>query len=151
MLHINVFSKALVSRSLQIAGQNVHTTATTLLKQIVERKQDKCLVVEGAIVPSPREPYLLRLPEVEDKECCCLCKLDLDIKHTDVLIISQFIRSDGRMLPRRVTKLCSKQQRRMSDLVTMCQKAGLLSKNPRNRRDDKKFNNYWEESYMKPV
>ncbi|KAL1461498.1 hypothetical protein WDU94_013387 [Cyamophila willieti] len=126
---------------------------------IVEQKQGKTLTIEAVYQPSPRSSTLIKLPEVEDKECCSLCKLDLPIKHTDVLILSQFLRSDGCMLSRRVTKLCSKQQMRMSNLVSMAQKAGLMSKlNPRNskknpklRYGEKKFNNYWDESLMRPL
>jgi small subunit ribosomal protein S18 len=42
-----------------------------------------------------------------------------------VLILSQFVRSDGCMLPRRITGLCKIQQKKMSSLVTMAQKAGM--------------------------
>lgn len=60
----------------------------------------------------------------DSKHQCPLCALGLDVKHTDVLILSQFMRSDGCMLPKRITGLCSKQQKKMSSLVTMAQKAG---------------------------
>ena len=62
----------------------------------------------------------------EGKHFCPECTLGLDVKHTDVLIISQYIRDDGCMLPRRVTGLCKKQQKRMGVLVTMAQKAGKI-------------------------
>lgn len=71
--------------------------------------------------PSPREPYLIK---TSSAHCCSVCDVGLDIKHTDVLILSQFVRSDGCMLPKRITGLCNKQQKRMSTLVTMAQKAG---------------------------
>ena len=60
-----------------------------------------------------------------ENNACPICSLGLQIKHTDILIISQFVRSDGRMLPRRVTALCRKEQRRMSSLVAMAHKAGI--------------------------
>lgn len=56
-----------------------------------------------------------------------MCNTGLDLKHTDVLILSQFVRSDGCMLPRRITGLCKSQQKRVSTLVTMAQKAGIDS------------------------
>lgn len=40
------------------------------------------------------------------------------------MILSQFVRSDGCMLPRRVTGLCKIQQKRVSTMVTMAHKAG---------------------------
>lgn len=80
------------------------------------------LVISGVTVPSPRENHLL--PLVKEKKVCPQCDLGLDIKHTDVLILSQYLRSDGCMLPRRVTGLCAKQQKRIGTMVTMAQKAG---------------------------
>lgn len=55
---------------------------------------------------------------------CPKCTLGLDLKHTDVLILSQYLRSDGCMLPKRITGLCKKQQRYIGTLVVMAQKAG---------------------------
>lgn len=44
----------------------------------------------------------------------------------DVLIVSQFVRPDGCLLPRRVTGLCNRAQKRMKILVHKAQVAGLL-------------------------
>jgi small subunit ribosomal protein S18 len=50
---------------------------------------------------------------------------DINFKNfQDVLILSQFVRSDGCMLPRRITGLCRLQQKRVSNMVSMAQKAG---------------------------
>lgn len=51
------------------------------------------------------------------KNCSCL---------QDVLILSQFLRADGCMLPRRITGLCKMQQKRIGTMVAMAQKAGEL-------------------------
>lgn len=79
------------------------------------------LVIYGETVPSGREPFLLKN---NHPTACPVCATGIDIKHTDVLILSQFVRSDGCMLPRRITGLCKSQQKRMSSLVTMAHKAG---------------------------
>lgn len=42
----------------------------------------------------------------------------------DVLILSQFVRPDGCMMPRRITGLSRPQQKIMSKLVSMAHKAG---------------------------
>lgn len=55
-----------------------------------------------------------------------MCALQLDVKHTDVLILSQFVRSDGCMLPRRITGLCARQQKKIGKMVSMAQKAGMI-------------------------
>lgn len=79
------------------------------------------IVVSAEIIPSPREPYLVKN---ENPATCPLCSAGLHLKHTDVLILSQFLRSDGCILPRRVTGLCRKQQKYVSSLIIMAQKAG---------------------------
>lgn len=87
---------------------------------VKEVKTGNDLIIHGEIVPSGREPYVLK----NNSKACPICALGIDIKHTDVLILSQFVRSDGCMFPRRVTGLCRSQQKRMSSLITMAHKAG---------------------------
>ncbi|XP_017769196.1 PREDICTED: 28S ribosomal protein S18a, mitochondrial [Nicrophorus vespilloides] len=124
------------------------------LKEIYETQNGKELLIEGVHIESPRSKYSLKM---EDANKCSLCALDLEVKHTDVLILSQYVRNDGCMLPRRVTGLCGKQQRRVSSLVTMAQKAGLMSnlnpansnKDPKKRNGYKKYNKYFDESTLK--
>lgn len=118
------------------------------------------LTVKANYVPSANEPFLVK----ELVECqkngtrfCPECSLGLNIKHTDVLILSQYVREDGCMLPRRVTGLCKKQQRRIGTMVTMAQKAGLMinktpsycKKDPKKRFGMKKFNQYYFEDTIK--
>lgn len=87
-------------------------------------KVDKCLEISAEYKPSPREGLLMKEVKEPGKKFCPKCTLGLDIKHTDVLILSQYLRSDGCMLPRRVTGLCAVQQRYIGSLVAMAQKAG---------------------------
>ncbi|XP_050438629.1 39S ribosomal protein S18a, mitochondrial [Adelges cooleyi] len=132
---------------------SVHTTAALQLKEVKATKQENTLIIEGVQVTSPRTDYLIKMPS----ECCPLCRLNLDVKHTDVLILSQFVRPDGCMMPRRVTGLCKTQQKRVGKLVSMAHKAGLMCnitlenkiKNPSNRKDWKKYNTYFDESTIK--
>lgn len=120
---------------------------------LVSQKEDGSLIVfEGKYVSSSREPYLIKNKEHND--ICPLCRLGLDVKHTDVLILSQFVRSDGCMLPRRITGLCKNEQKKITTLVAMAQKAGLMSiltpatskKDPKLRKKWKKCNTYYDES-----
>ncbi|KAK4884013.1 hypothetical protein RN001_000284 [Aquatica leii] len=120
------------------------------LKEVFETREGNSLVIKGVHAESGREPFLLK----NVSEACPVCSSGLDIKHTDVLILSQFVRSDGCMLPRRITGLCTKQQKRMSTLVTMAQKAGLMPNlNPPNSKNDpkkrggwKKYHKYFDET-----
>ncbi len=42
----------------------------------------------------------------------------------DVLVLSQFIRSDGGMLPRRITGLCAQEHTKIAICVQMAHRAG---------------------------
>ena len=124
-----------------------------------EKQEGNELVIWGEITDSDRVPHLLKTPEVSESSTkpCPVCRTNLDIKHTDVLILSQFLRSDGCMLPRRITGLCKKQQKRIGTMVAMAQKAGLMinitpnycKKDPKKRYQWKKFNTYFLEDTIK--
>ncbi|XP_062830093.1 large ribosomal subunit protein mL66 isoform X3 [Anolis carolinensis] len=59
---------------------------------------------------------------------CPICRWNLKHKYNfeDVLLLSQFIRSDGGMLPRRVTGLCTVEHKKIAICVQMAHRAGLL-------------------------
>uniref|UniRef100_A0A1B6KVX7 Large ribosomal subunit protein mL66 n=1 Tax=Graphocephala atropunctata TaxID=36148 RepID=A0A1B6KVX7_9HEMI len=136
--------------------RNFFLSETNHVKTILEKQEGKTLVIEGVVSPSSREKLLVKT-EPEAK-ACPLCRLNLDVKHTDVLILSQFVRQDGCMLPKRITGLCSVQQKRVSYMVTMAHKAGLMGKlkppkaniDPTKRDQWKKFNTYFDETTIKP-
>lgn len=93
----------------------------------VDEQQKDILSVSAEYIPeSTDKPFIGKLINADgtDKKFCLKCTLGLDVKHTDVLILSQFLRSDGCMLPQRITGLCRVQQKRIGTLVTMAQKAG---------------------------
>uniref|UniRef100_A0A069DPP8 Large ribosomal subunit protein mL66 n=1 Tax=Panstrongylus megistus TaxID=65343 RepID=A0A069DPP8_9HEMI len=127
-----------------------------LLKEIVENKTNNKLVIEGKFVAPPWQPYVIK--SANENKACPVCSTNLDIKHTDVLILQQFVRSDGCMLPRRVTGLCRLQQKRIASMVAMAQKAGLMAnitppnskKDPKLRSKWKKYNTYFDESTIRP-
>jgi len=105
------------------------TTRALSLKEIVMKEEGDKIVIEGKDVTSPREKYVAKISS-NPGECreCPLCKLGLVVGHTDVLIISQFINSKGKQLPRTVTGLCREQHRRMDYLIVMAEKAGLIDR-----------------------
>ncbi|XP_050505134.1 28S ribosomal protein S18a, mitochondrial [Diabrotica virgifera virgifera] len=124
------------------------------LKEIQEIQNDKELIISAKHVPSGRESYLLKN---DHPTACSVCASGLDIKHTDVLILSQFVRTDGCMLPKRITGLCSRSQKRIATLVAMAQKSGLMPnltpgyshKDPKKRYRWKRYNKYFDESTIK--
>lgn len=130
---------------------------------LVEAHHDEgkqTILIQGRIEPSPKKDLLVKEVsqcKTEGKLFCPECTLGLDIKHTDVLILAQYVRADGCMLPRRVTGLCRRQQRRIGSMVTMAQKAGLMinltpknsKKDPSKRKDEKRCNSYFDETTIK--
>uniref|UniRef100_A0A1A9X1Z5 Large ribosomal subunit protein mL66 n=1 Tax=Glossina brevipalpis TaxID=37001 RepID=A0A1A9X1Z5_9MUSC len=135
--------------------RSLNTTTTNFIKEIQQRQEKTSLLFEGITKPSPRSHLMLE--EATKPKFCPECTLGLDIKHTDVLILSQYVRSDGCMLPKRITGLCSRQQKKIGTLVTMAQKAGLMpniapassKRDPKRRFGFKKFNKYFYESTIK--
>lgn len=128
--------------------RSISLSASTRLREIIEKKEDKVLTIEAVKVPQKKEHLLVKL----DSHACPLCATELDVKHTDVLILSQFLRTNGTMLPRRITGLCNVQQKRVSVLVTMAERAGLLpnrwskgNKNGSIGRERRRFNTYYDE------
>jgi len=133
------------------------TSTPCYLKEIQVRTAGNVTTVEGIVVESDRKNILLEVEE--GKEYCPLCphRLNATVQYTDVLIISQFLRSDGRMLPRTVTGLCYKAQFRLQRLVHQAQRAGLMpelrpehkSGLPRDRVHSnykwRKYNTYFDE------
>lgn len=126
------------------------------------QSEGSTLTVSGLPVDHPKKELLIRTPiDANSAVCtkdgnsifCPECSLGLEIKHTDVLILRQYVRSDGCMLPRRVTGLCKRQQKRIGTMVTMAQKAGLMpniapansKRDPTKRFEWKKYNKYYDE------
>ncbi|KAG7202619.1 hypothetical protein KM043_009804 [Ampulex compressa] len=135
------------------SNRSISLSAVTQLKAIVEKKEGNTLIVEGVMHDDTRK----HLNVTSKTGACPICTLGVDVKHTDVLILSQFVRSDGCMLPRRITGLCRTQQKRIGIMVSMAHKAGLMPNlappgskcDPKRRHDWKKFNTYFDENTIR--
>uniref|UniRef100_A0A0A9Y4V7 Large ribosomal subunit protein mL66 n=1 Tax=Lygus hesperus TaxID=30085 RepID=A0A0A9Y4V7_LYGHE len=142
-------------KALYQPARYLSVTPIQRLKEIAFTKTEKQTIIEGKFKPEPWEAFKLKNAT---QSACSLCATNLDVKHTDVLILSQFVRSDGCMLPRRITGLCKTQQKKVSKMVAMAQKAGLMSnltpenskKDPKKRRQWRKFNTYFDENTITP-
>uniref|UniRef100_A0A452IA68 Mitochondrial ribosomal protein S18A n=1 Tax=Gopherus agassizii TaxID=38772 RepID=A0A452IA68_9SAUR len=75
-------------------------------------------IIEDVKTPTPPNP----------SGQCPICRWNLKHKYNyeDVLLLSQFIRSDGGMLPRRITGLCLEEHKKVAVCVQMAHRAGLL-------------------------
>ncbi|XP_076284302.1 mitochondrial ribosomal protein S18A [Lasioglossum baleicum] len=142
-------------RSIQLPTQNrnISLSGTSYLKEIIEKKEGNNLIIEAVIKPDVNDSRFLK----PKKGVCPVCSSGLSIRHTDVLILSQFITSNGNILPRRITGLCKVQQQRISSMILMAQRAGIMpKKSPSgeywdhlNRGKWKTFNTYYDEDTIR--
>uniref|UniRef100_A0A8P4KG94 Large ribosomal subunit protein mL66 n=1 Tax=Dicentrarchus labrax TaxID=13489 RepID=A0A8P4KG94_DICLA len=101
--------------------------ATTIqsrgIRIVVEKTEGKTTTIEGQILDVPEGP---QPPNPAAK--CPIYRWNLQHKYnyTDVLLLSQFIRSDGGMLPKRITGLCPEEHNKIAICVQMAHRAGLL-------------------------
>merc|ERR1711860_89401 len=129
----------------------IHTAVPLRLREILEKTEGDVTVIEGRYYESPHKGRLINLPGNEKQ--CALCRLNMDIKYTDVLIIHQFCQEDGEIIPRQVTGLCFPQHKRMKQLIHQAHRAGLMQQlrphiypeeySPMSGRMWKKYNVYF--------
>lgn len=93
------------------------------------------------------------LPEAErvyprPSHSCPLCAIPQKISYTDVLILEQFMRPDGTVLPMELTGLCTKQQLRLERCVMQAHWSGLFPDRTLpelDRTGYRKFQRYWDD------
>ncbi|KAE9417966.1 hypothetical protein Angca_007331, partial [Angiostrongylus cantonensis] len=88
-------------------------------------------------------------PPPSNTNCAlCTCNIPVKLSYSDVLILEQFMREDGTVLPRQLTGLCKKQQLRLERCVMQAHWAGLFPDKtiPEfDRAGYKRFNRYWND------
>ncbi|XP_057339279.1 39S ribosomal protein S18a, mitochondrial [Microplitis mediator] len=143
------YGKSLI---LSQSRRSITITSVNRIKEFVEKKEGNTLIIEAKIIP---DPFRDKLFKATDNGACSLCAAGVDVKHTDVLILKEFLGSDGRLLPRRVTNLCKIQQKRVSVMLQMAIRAGLMNvlskktKKPLPCVINKGFNTYYDEISIK--
>uniref|UniRef100_A0A158PBY4 28S ribosomal protein S18a, mitochondrial n=1 Tax=Angiostrongylus cantonensis TaxID=6313 RepID=A0A158PBY4_ANGCA len=114
LLYLTSFKQSLTSYSavcarfrrvhLGISG-NYHVVA------VVEKVDNDTTYVAMEEVPEP--------PPSNTNCALCTCNIPVKLSYSDVLILEQFMREDGTVLPRQLTGLCKKQQLRLERLLIM--------------------------------
>ena len=131
MISSTILPRQLFHNSLKLFS----TSRTHPIRKIIVKEEGKTITIEGEKEPSPRtknlvDPKLFSASSSCDayEKCHPLCKFDKvhEIKHTDVLILEQFVDTEGQLMPRDLTNLCERQHFRLNKLVGMAQKAGLM-------------------------
>ena len=125
-----------------------------------EKTGKKKIIVEGIVNHLPNERLVAptysntRGCQNVSENCHPLCRFNFvhEIKHTDVLILRQFMENGGQIISREITGLCRRQHTRMSKLIKMAAKAGLFPEKQDIFRAEKeklpatRFNSYYDES-----
>ena len=118
-----------ISRSLSVS-------TTRSYREVTVKEDGKKITIEGIPKESDRKGRIIEPEFIRSKSDSCgvkenchpLCRFSQvhEIKHTDVLILEQFVESNGKIIPRNVTGLCERQHYRMNKLIGMAQKAGIM-------------------------
>jgi ribosomal protein S18 len=164
-------------RNIAIASENVQilrsikrtlsTCSVLNVRKIKISEQDpdnktgkRNISVEGVVSDMPNQTFITpTFPTTSScqnasEHCHPLCRFSFvqEIKHTDVLILIQFMDHEGKIISRKITGLCKRQHDRTSKLIKMAAKAGLFPENKdifkaeKQRLPATKFNAYWDDS-----
>ncbi|XP_051546811.1 28S ribosomal protein S18a, mitochondrial-like [Myxocyprinus asiaticus] len=92
-------------------------------RDMVKKKEGKTTVIDGVIEPSSVQPQPPNLTAP-----CPIYRWNLQNKsnYTDLLLLSQFIHSDGGMLPRCITGICAQEHSKIAICVQMAHHEVLL-------------------------
>uniref|UniRef100_A0A8C9P1B8 Large ribosomal subunit protein mL66 n=1 Tax=Spermophilus dauricus TaxID=99837 RepID=A0A8C9P1B8_SPEDA len=127
-------------------------------REVVEIQEGKTTIIEGHIIETPKESPHPPNPSGQ----CPICRWNLKHKYTyeDVLLLSQFIRPHGGMLPRKITGLCQEEHRKIEECVKMAHRAGLLPNHrprlpegfvPKSKPQLNRYLTRWSPHSVKPI
>jgi ribosomal protein S18 len=143
-------------------NRSFHLATLNQIKSIekIEDKKSNALIIEGKYLQE-NDKNLFKYDDSAETIECPLSKLEkmgIYVQHYDVLILRQFLKEDGTLLPRKVTNLCFKQYKKLRVLVKHAKNAGLLmnlqpnllngqkpSMNPELRMEDLKWNRHYDD------
>lgn len=102
--------------------------------------------VKAIPVPTGRENKLVKVDD--GSKACTLCRLNLkNLNYTDVKILGQYIKRDHSLASLEESKLCSKQYRKIKNLIKQAQRCNLIQ-----RPADYLVPGYWHDlnTYLEP-
>ncbi|CAD5221833.1 unnamed protein product [Bursaphelenchus xylophilus] len=114
------------------------------LKRIQEVTEGNMTVVSLVDAPEPSRKRSFNT----DTHSCVLCSIPKKVTFSDVLILEQFMREDGTVLPNHLTGLCRKQQLLVERCVMQAHWSGLFPDRTLpdfDRTGYKRFNRYWKD------
>ncbi|XP_025746204.1 large ribosomal subunit protein mL66 [Callorhinus ursinus] len=127
-------------------------------REVVEIQEGKTTTIEGRLTGTPKESPKPPNPSGQ----CPICRWNLKHKYgyEDVLLLSQFLRPCGGMLPRRVTGLCQEEHRKIEECVKMAHRAGLFPNHrpqlpegfvPKSKPQLNRYLTRWSPRSVKPI
>uniref|UniRef100_A0AC35TXU3 28S ribosomal protein S18a, mitochondrial n=1 Tax=Rhabditophanes sp. KR3021 TaxID=114890 RepID=A0AC35TXU3_9BILA len=137
----NVASKANI-----LASASLSTTSPVFVKKIQETTEGNTTVVE--VVAFETKEKRASIPSNGNTCSLCTCTVPIKVTYKDVLILEQFMREDGTVLPKELTGLCKKQQLRVERCVMQAHWSGLFPNKTIaefDRAGYKRFNRYWND------
>lgn len=170
MINTATRSLLLSGSTLSASRQSVRLISFTtphLLKKIerTESADKKQVTIEGKYIDSSATfgNKVLNLSDDHAHQTtrpCSWCLLEnkgIRVQYTDVLVIRQFVKEDGELLPRKVTGLCNRQHKKLNVLVKQAKRAGLIlelqprlldgsqpNADPHRRPEHLKYNAYFD-------
>uniref|UniRef100_A0A9J2QB70 28S ribosomal protein S18a, mitochondrial n=1 Tax=Ascaris lumbricoides TaxID=6252 RepID=A0A9J2QB70_ASCLU len=126
--------------------RRLSTTMPCSVKKIVSETEGNTTTVQLVDIPDTDKRKVLK--KSDDTCSLCTCNIPIKVKYSDVLILEQFMREDGTVLPRQLTGLCKKQQLRVERCVMQAHWAGLFPDRTIpdfDRAGYKRFNRYWND------
>ncbi|PAV59034.1 hypothetical protein WR25_10745 [Diploscapter pachys] len=122
------------------AIRGIATSSSAMKWKIKEAEEGDTTVVEMEKIEEPARP--------KNAFCAlCTCNLPIKVKYSDVLILEQFMRPDGTVLPRQLTGLCRNKQLQIERCVMQAHWSGLFPDKTIadfDRSGYKQFNRYWK-------
>ncbi|XP_026363143.1 39S ribosomal protein S18a, mitochondrial [Ursus arctos] len=127
-------------------------------REVVEIQEGKTTIIEGRLTGTPKESPNPPNPSGQ----CPICRWNLKHQYgyEDVLLLSQFIRPCGGLLPRRVTGLCQEEHRKIEECVKMAHRAGLFPNHrprlpegyvPKSKPQLNRYLTRWSPRSVKPI
>lgn len=105
-----------------------HLSGVAHVRKFVVTIEGDMTIVEAKKIKSPRENNIIEPPEESKSTSACpICRLGMKrILYSDVLILSQFLDTNHRLMAIEDTKLCQKSYAQVKHLVRIAQKCKLL-------------------------
>lgn len=112
-------------------NRSIHVSSVIHMRKLKESKHGDITIVEGEQIPTGKNNLLQPPEEAKSSNACPICRLGLKrLLYTDVLILSQFLDKNWRLMPIESTKLCQKSYNKVRYLIGIAQKCKILPRPP---------------------